>query len=65
MEPEKTSYLRKRRKEEGLKISEFAALIYMQPTTISHIEYGKEKCGELRARRFGEFFKEDWKNFLT
>lgn len=65
MEPKNKSYLRQRRKEKGLKINELAALTYMQPTSISAMEYGKEQCGELRARRLGKFFEENWENFLT
>jgi len=49
----------------GLKIKELAHLVYMDPTSISAIEYGKEQCGELRARRLGKLFEENWENFLT
>jgi ribosome-binding protein aMBF1 (putative translation factor) len=65
MEPKKFSYLRQVRKAQGISSKVLARKLKVHPTNICHIEYGRKTCGEAMARRFGEFFKEDWNKFLS
>ena len=65
MEPKKPSYLRKRRQQIGISIRELAKIVKIAPNRICNLEYGRQSCGELSARRFGEVFDEDWNNFLS
>lgn len=65
MEPKRPSYLRKKRRQLGLTSGALAKELGMHVQSISMIEYAHCACGEKRARRFAEFFKEDWKNFLS
>jgi len=61
----KHNFLRELRLNKNLTKHELAEAIGIHTTTIHAIESGAIKCGELNARRLGEFFKEDWKKFLT
>lgn len=65
MEPKHQSFLRNKRRSWGLTIRELAKAIGISPHTISLMEYGKNACGELNARRLGEYFGVDWKKFLS
>lgn len=65
MEPKKFSYLRNIRKKFGMTAKELGQVLGVCRFTITAIEYGRIQCGELNARRFGEFFKERWQNFLS
>ena len=65
MEPKRPSYLRQKRKELGLRSGELAYKLGMHVQSISMIEYAKCACGEKRARRFAEFFEDDWKKFIS
>jgi transcriptional regulator with XRE-family HTH domain len=65
MEPKYTSKVREVRKRRGLKTKDLAEAIGVVPNYISRIEYGTEACGELMARRIGEYFGLAWKQFLS
>lgn len=65
MEPKRPSTLRKYRKSIGITARELGRKLGMYPNHITRLEYGTETCGELTARRFGEFFGSDWKQFLS
>jgi len=67
MEPKNPSpqakLLRDLRKATRLSTKEFAKDFNAIPNHISLFEYGRRKIGELWARRFGEYFKRDWRDF--
>ena len=65
MEPKKCSYLRKRRQKEGLSLKELGEKAGISRHALSSIEYRRISCGELMARRLGEFFKESWVKFIV
>jgi len=65
MEPVLYSYLRETRKRHGLSTKELGAKLGVVPYTLTNMEYGHRICGELMARRLGEFFGEDWIKFLS
>lgn len=53
------------RKEKGLTTKQLAQRIHVFPEQLSRIEIGHTKCGELMARRLGEYFGVDWKVFVN
>jgi transcriptional regulator with XRE-family HTH domain len=57
--------LREMRINAQISQKDLALKIGMQPTIISRIECGRAKCGELIARRLGDYFMCDWKYFLS
>jgi len=65
MTPKRPSFLRKCRQSKGMSTIELGKSLGILPNYISKIEYGKITCGELMARRLGEFFGMDWKLFLN
>ncbi len=59
------SRLRELRLSQNLKQNELAAAIEVLPGALSRIERGHVRCGELMARRLGQYFMCDWRYFLT
>lgn len=65
MEPKERSFLRDCRKHLKLTTKALASKMKMDASVITRIEYGREPCGEVRARRFGDFFKRPWELFVN
>lgn len=65
MEPKRKSRIRDIRKAFRMTTEDLAKAIGVAPNYISRLEHGKESCGELTARRLGEYFKLNWKQFLS
>jgi len=59
------TYLNRCRKAKNLKIKELADHIGIARTSLSAMEHRRISCGELVARRFGEYFDMDWALFLS
>lgn len=59
------TFLNKCRKSKNLKIKELADQIGIARTSLSAIEHKRITCGELVARRLGDYFDMDWALFLS
>lgn len=57
--------MREARKKRGITIKKLAQDFGVLPCALCLCELGKVSTGELRARRLGEYFQEDWKLFLN
>jgi len=53
--------LRSLRKEKGLQVKQVAKVVGIHPHELSEIERCVRACGELNARRLGEFYGVDWR----
>jgi len=56
---------RKFRTERNLTTKELAQSLNVFQEQLSRIENGHTKCGELMARRLGEYFGVDWRVFVN
>lgn len=55
--------LRQFRLKRQLTCKELAQRVHVFPEQLSRIEIGAQKCGELMARRLGEYFGVEWRIF--
>lgn len=60
----KPHILRQFRLKRQISSKELAEQIHVFPEQISRIETGLGECGELMARRLGEYFGVDWRIFF-
>jgi len=63
--PNFRSFLREMRLRSNLSKTELAYRTGININTVDSLEKGRISCSELNSRRFGEFFKCDWRQFVT